>query len=68
LEPIGPDFEPSRTNAIKVITSLTANAATTKLLVENELLLTALVNFCLISSGRLKDEAKTAVLALIPEL
>jgi hypothetical protein len=68
LEPIGPEFEQSRKNAIEIVTVLTSESCSKKLLAENEGLLTALVNFCLIANGPLKDDAKSAVLALIPEL
>jgi hypothetical protein len=68
LSAMGPEYESSRRDALKMITLLMKSDGHKKRLAENEALLTALVNFCLISSGSLKDEAKQVILRLVPEL
>lgn len=68
IEPVGPDFDQSRKRAIEMVATLSSNASCRKQLAENEGLLTALVNFCLITNGPLKESAKNAILALVPEL
>jgi hypothetical protein len=65
---MGPEYESSRRDALKIITLFMKSDGHKKRLAENEALLTALVNFCLISSGPLKDEAKQVILRLVPEL
>jgi len=68
IAPIGPDFETSRQKAIAMIACLVQDDHHKKSLAENESLLSALVNFCLITSGPLKEDAKQAILMLVPEL
>jgi hypothetical protein len=68
LQPVGPDFDQSRKNTLEVVAALSSESISRKLLAANEGLLTSLVNFCLISNGPLKDVAKSAILALVPEL
>jgi hypothetical protein len=68
LSGMGPEYESSRREALKIITLFMKIDGHKKRLAENEALLTALVNFCLISSGPLKDEAKQVILRLVPEL
>lgn len=68
LSAMGPEYESSRRDALKIITLVMKSDCHKKRLAENEGLLTALVNVCLISSGPLKDEAKHLILRLVPEL
>jgi hypothetical protein len=68
LTAMGPEYESSRRDALKIITLFMKSDCHKKRLAENEGLLTALVNFCLISSGPLKNEAKQVILGLVPEL
>jgi hypothetical protein len=68
LSGIGPEYESPRIDALKILTIFMKCDGHMKRLAENENLLTALVNFCLISSGPLKDEAKQLILRLVPEL
>lgn len=68
LTPVGPDYEKSRSNTVNIILTLLKNDRNKKLLAENEKLLTALVNFCLMNSGKQKDEVKQVILMLVPEL
>jgi len=68
LSALGPDYEPSRKDAMAILTLFLKKNGHKKRLAENEGLLTALVNFCLISNGSLKDEAKHIILRVVPEL
>jgi len=68
LSSIGPDYEDSRKDAVATVVLFSNEDQNKKSLAENEKLLTALVNFCLITSGPLKDKAKQVILSLIPEL
>lgn len=67
----GPDFDASRSNAVKVLTIIVNdNDCNKKPMADDENLLTALVNVCLMTSneGQLKDDAKELILTLVPEL
>ena len=68
LESVGPEFELSRRNAVHMVTLLSSDPSSKKLLAENEGLLSSLVSFCLMSNGPLKEDAKNAILRLVPEL
>ena len=67
----GPDFDASRSKAVKVLTIIAnEDDRNKKPMADDENLLTALVNVCLMTSneGPLKDDAKELILALVPEL
>ena len=69
LSPVGPDFEASRGVAWAAIKALADVDSNKRPLAEDEGLLTALVNFVM-ATGQAdkKDEAKSLILKLIPEL
>jgi len=69
LSPFGPDFEQSQGVAMKSIQAIAGVDGNKKSLAEDEGLLTALVNFAMATSeAEKKDEAKSLILKLIPEL
>ena len=74
LSPIAhPDFDASRQNAVHVLSVLVNDhPGNKKPMADDEYLLTALVNLCLMYSSNegspLKDAAKQLILALVPEL
>ena len=71
LSESGCQFDESRNNAVEAVTTLVQNESNKKPLAENERLLSALVNVCLLNpSGRSdkKDSAKQLILELVPEL
>jgi hypothetical protein len=66
-----PDLDASRSNTVQVLTSLANDDDRNKKpMADDENLLTALVNVCLMTNneGPLKDAAKQLILALVPEL
>ena len=60
--------EQPRDNVIDVLLLLLKNESNKRPLAENEGLLSALVNVCLVEQGTRKDLAKQTILELIPEL
>jgi hypothetical protein len=68
LSESGTKFDESRNNALDVVLLLVEDVANKRPLAENEGLLTALVNFCLLQQGPRKDSAKQVILDLVPEL
>lgn len=69
LSPVGPDFEPSQSIAMTTIHSLVDVDSNKRALAEDEGLLTALVNYAMVTTETAKkDEAKSLILKLIPEL
>ena len=68
LSELGPTFESSRNDALEVVVLLVQSEVNKRPLAEHEGLLTALVNVCLLQSGRKKDLAKRVILDLVPEL
>ncbi len=68
LSPVGPDFEHSQSIAMATIYALAHVETNKKPLAENERLLTALVNFVMTTDSAKKDDAKSLILQLVPEL
>jgi hypothetical protein len=68
---VGPDYDVSRANTVRVLSTLVRDDANNcKPMADDENLLSALVNVCLLSSkeSQLKDDAKQLIFALVPEL
>ena len=69
LSPVSPDFQRSQDIAMNAIVALADVDGNKKVLAEDEGLLTALVNFAMVTGeAEKKDGAKTLILKLIPEL
>lgn len=67
----GPEYDSSRRTILNVLLVIVKdNDSNKKPMADDESLLTALVNVCLMTSneGQLKDDAKQLILALVPEL
>jgi hypothetical protein len=68
---VGPDYDVSRANTVHVLSTIVRDdASNCKPMADDENLLSALVNVCLLSSkeSQLKDDAKQLIFALVPEL